>query len=484
MKTTKKRKRPPQPPQAAIWDCDVLEYGDILDGWRIDAFLSKGGFGAVYHAVACDDPDRVAAVKIFSGDVDDDANHGRERIHTEKMLIEKMGSTYAPALYGFGEKEGRPYIIMEYLDAIDPDAGGLPESDAEIRAFFLQLLEAVGRLHAMGWLHCDIKPANIARRYEDGRIVLIDFGTAHKIEREVEHVPTWNTMNTCHGNYVIVGTRGYAPPELCFQPCRDVYALGHVLRDCFKAEVPFEWSMVINKCISCQPRYRYANVDAFKHDIADLNGLKLRTYVELRKQKIMEQRRTERSLLKAANHVRKVDWHEIRSFDKDLSSKDQTVFRVSLERRPATCFVVEEPWVLPENAVVIVTGPGVLKAHISGPPSSIIVLRWYASLNNISTECPPKNELLYAIVGPGSYLNFPNIKEKDRARFFMGKSKRRIFRDMDATTAFRFGGPDVFSEVEQQTLDGLESSDLPLRYREKLKAFFKGESFSVIPDKV
>ena len=55
MKTTKKRKRPPQPPQVAIWDCDVLEYGDILDGWRIDAFLSKGGFGAVYYAVACDD---------------------------------------------------------------------------------------------------------------------------------------------------------------------------------------------------------------------------------------------------------------------------------------------------------------------------------------------------------------------------------------------------------------------------------------------
>ena len=80
--------------------------------------------------------------------------------------------------------------------------------------------------------------------------------------------------------------------------------------------------------------------------------------------------------------------------------------------------------------------------------------------------------------------DFDVVAEKDRARFFMGKSKRRIFRDMDAITAFRFGGPDVFSEVEQQTLDGLESSDLPLRYREKPKAFFKGESFSVIPDKV
>ena len=60
------RRKAVRPSQAVIWDCAVLEYGDVIDGWRIDAFLGKGGFGAVYHAVACDDPCRVAAVKIFS----------------------------------------------------------------------------------------------------------------------------------------------------------------------------------------------------------------------------------------------------------------------------------------------------------------------------------------------------------------------------------------------------------------------------------
>jgi hypothetical protein len=52
---------------------------------------------------------------------------------------------------------------------------------------------------------------------------------------------------------------------------------------------------------------------------------------------------------------------------------------------------------------------------------------------------------------------------------------------MDATTAFRFNGPDTFFGIVQQTVDGLEKSDLPLRYRNQLIEFFKGESFSVTP---
>ena len=28
---------------ALVWDCHVLEYGDVLDGWRIEKFLAKYG---------------------------------------------------------------------------------------------------------------------------------------------------------------------------------------------------------------------------------------------------------------------------------------------------------------------------------------------------------------------------------------------------------------------------------------------------------
>ena len=57
------------PAAAAIWDCHILEYGDVVDGWCIDRYLAQGGFGAVYRAVDCRDPSPKADVTIFTGDV-------------------------------------------------------------------------------------------------------------------------------------------------------------------------------------------------------------------------------------------------------------------------------------------------------------------------------------------------------------------------------------------------------------------------------
>jgi hypothetical protein len=187
----------------------------------------------------------------------------------------------------------------------------------------------------------------------------------------------------------------------------------------------------------------------------------------------------ERSLAEAVQNI--VEWEEILSLDQGLTVCGLTVFRIELTREPAVSFVVKEPLVLRENTVLLISGRGVLRADISGPSSSIVVLRGYASLNNINEELPPDNELLYAIVGPGGYLNFPSIKDTDRRKFFPDNGKRRIFRDLDATTAFRFNGPDTFSDIEQQTISGLQNSDLPKRYRDQLIEFFKGETFSVIP---
>ena len=359
----------------------------------------------------------------------------------------------------------------------------MPNSDTGIAKLMLDLTDAIGALHECGWVHCDIKPQNIARR-ADGKYVLIDFGSAHKMDPEgaTDHRIDESSRGFRGSRYVVAGTKYYEPPELCFRPCRDVYALGHVLRDCFKEEVPFEWSMIINKCISWRPQYRYPDVDALRNDIADLGKIKQKTYWTLREKKIKEQRAAERALLFAADRPRFVDWREILSPDSLRSTSDLTVFKINLKRDPVACLEAKEPLTLPPNAIVIVDGPGILKADICGPSSSIVVLRRYASLNNTSTQFPPENSLLYALVGPGSYLNFPNIKEQDRPKFFFGdERKRRVFRDMDATTAFRFGGPAAFSDVENHTINGLEMSDLPKRYCKQLIAFFKGESFSVLP---
>jgi serine/threonine protein kinase len=55
-------------------------------------------------------------------------------------------------------------------------------------------------VHAAGYLHRDIKPDNIQVRDEDGRLVLLDFGSAGQ------------TVTLADQDAVVV-TPGYAPPE-------------------------------------------------------------------------------------------------------------------------------------------------------------------------------------------------------------------------------------------------------------------------------
>ena len=470
--------------ETEIRDCPELTCGESVNGWLAEVLIGEGGFGKVFRVRK----GRLkGALKIYSPYENQvDSGDERWRFQQEIALLKAIKGRFAPSLYESGVHRGTPYFVMELLTPLKPRT--MPKSDEDIKQMMLDLTEAVDELHKMrvpgyeasGWIHCDIKPYNIGR-LNSGRYALIDFGSAHERDPEgVErHQIRENTLNARNGVYRICATKYYNPPDLNFSPARDIYAIGHLLRDCFKRDVPLEWSLIINKCISWQPRYRYQTASELWNDVNDIDKIKRKMYWGLRKKKIEEQREAERSLANAKRKI--VEWEEILSVDNKLTTPDLTVMRIDLKRDQATCFVVIEPLALAENTVLMISGRGVLRADISGPSSSIVVLRGYTSLNNTNVKLPPKNELLYAIIGPGAYLNFPYIKEKDRRRFFPDNGKRRIFRDMDATTAFRFNGPDTFFGVVQQTVEGLEKSDLPQRYRDQLIEFFKGESFSVTP---
>jgi serine/threonine protein kinase len=50
-----------------------------------------------------------------------------------------------------------------------------------IRRLARELLTALAHLHANGFVHADVKPANMIRRASDGSLVLIDLGMAQRI---------------------------------------------------------------------------------------------------------------------------------------------------------------------------------------------------------------------------------------------------------------------------------------------------------------
>ncbi len=467
-----------------IRDCPELTSGERVNGWYVEKLLGQGGFACVFKVTKkIKNRKLIGALKICSinSAAKTSATTKSEawRINQEVEILERVQGRFAPELYDEGTHNGIPYFVMEYLTPVKPSK--MPSTDDEITKLMLDLTEALEELHKLDWVHCDVKPHNIARR-ADGQYVLIDFGAAHKMDPKhvTRHQMLECSLNYEGGIYGVAGTKYYQPPEVCFRPYRDIYALGHVLRDCFKEDVPFEWSMIINKCISWRADYRYPDMESLRQDIINLPKIRRDVYWGLRVKRIQDSRVDERLLLTAT--PRNVSWAEILTIDKTRSTETLKVLKVRLAKHEgkACRYTVTEPLKLEENTVLLISGKGVLKADISGPSSSIVVVRDHASFNNLNANCPPKNNLLYAIIGPGGYLNLANIKEKDRSKFF-ADGKRRIFRDIDAATAFRFGGPDTFAEIELASTEGLKKTNLPEAYRNQLLKFFQGEKFTVFP---
>lgn len=90
--------------------------------------------------------------------------------------------------------------------------------DFSVRETMKMLVDVVMQIHKKGIIHCDIKPSNIVVQ-EDGRIVLIDFGTAcYKNKAEDE---------------MLFASRGYSAPELYhggkIDEKTDIYSIGAIL---------------------------------------------------------------------------------------------------------------------------------------------------------------------------------------------------------------------------------------------------------------
>jgi serine/threonine protein kinase len=122
---------------------------------------------------------------------------------------------------------GRPY--EEYLQNLYAREDAYIGSEAAVNVA-LMILGALDAVHARGLLHLDVKPANI-RVLDDGRVVLLDFGSARDAFRQG------------NGPYGDTFTPGFAAPEQhhpagSVTAATDVYGLAATLYYSLSLTVP------------------------------------------------------------------------------------------------------------------------------------------------------------------------------------------------------------------------------------------------------
>ncbi len=211
--------------------------GQTAGRYRLDAEIASGGMGRVFKARRIDgDVEQIVALKLMRVEMFNPAL--LKRFSAERKILASLNHPGIAHLIDAGTDErGTPFVAMEYVD-------GLPLHDycarnaLSIRArieLFRQVLAAVAHAHRNLVVHRDLKPDNVLVT-ADGRVKLLDFGIAKKLDLGPQ--PT----ATAHRFF----TPAYAAPEQLgdenVSVACDVYGLGAVLYTVLTGEPPFDFS--------------------------------------------------------------------------------------------------------------------------------------------------------------------------------------------------------------------------------------------------
>ncbi len=168
--------------------------GKNINGYTLKQQLGVGGMAEVW--LAENKIGKKAAVKILLPKLCNDENV-TARFLTEAKVMVDLNHPNIRQVYDYGDIDGRPAIIMEYLDGDDLKSRikrGQRFSEAEYEHWWNQLVDALNYTHKRGIVHRDIKPGNIFVD-RDSNIKLLDFGIA-KVRESISSTQTGQKLGT------------------------------------------------------------------------------------------------------------------------------------------------------------------------------------------------------------------------------------------------------------------------------------------------
>jgi serine/threonine-protein kinase PknG len=205
-----------------------LTPGTLVAGqYEVRGCLAHGGLGWIYLALDRNVDDRWVVLKglLDSGD----ANAMAAAV-AERRFLAQVSHPNIVTIHNFvqhPDEDGTPvgYIVMEYVGGSSlkqllesrrrQDRTIEPMPVPRALAYVLEMLPALGYLHANGLAYCDFKPENVIQ-YER-QLKLIDLGAVIRLDDMTS---------------AVYGTHGYQAPEIAKEgpsPSSDVYTVGRTL---------------------------------------------------------------------------------------------------------------------------------------------------------------------------------------------------------------------------------------------------------------
>jgi len=198
-------------------------FGEQIIGgqYRVTSLIGRGGMGTVL--LAWDDRlQRHVAVKQLEHDIwgKDDARLAFEH---EARAMARVHHPNVVTIHALGEHDGKPYIVMEYVqgETLREHIADGPLALDEALGIIDQVCRGVSAIHRAGVVHRDIKPSNILIG-PAFRVAVTDFGLVDEAGQSAPPL---------HG-----GTPGYVAPEAVEAgtrpgPAADVYAVGVIMHE-------------------------------------------------------------------------------------------------------------------------------------------------------------------------------------------------------------------------------------------------------------
>lgn len=271
--------------------------GHIIERYLIKEKLGQGGMAVVYKAFDTR-LERDVALKLIRTDEIPPIQIEAllKRFEREAKSQARFSHPNIVPVYDYGEHEGVPYLVMEYLEnGTLRDRMREPIPLNTTLAVLAPIAAGLAYAHGMGVIHRDIKPSNILFN-QHRRPMLTDFGIAKLMEAD---------QSTLTGTGLGVGTPEYMAPEQWkgeAVPQTDIYALGVVMYEMLTgvkpytadtplavavkqmtepivrpsdlvSDIPSEAELLLFKTLSKKPEQRYQSMQEF-HD--NLVALRLR----------------------------------------------------------------------------------------------------------------------------------------------------------------------------------------------------------------